>query len=589
MEYKEILVNLGEQCNEILIADKESLTLRVLYPSLKNRITVLDISSHELQHDGVKYCNKSTLEVDIEEDLGENMFDMLILNTFHVYGQLRRELVKFHGIIRKYIIIMYTEIDGIHGELERTKENGHLISNETRIPYHELIKGTKEAISELLASHPHWSLKVEYKEHNGMIVLKREESSTPSPMSKNRLILITTKEKDCFGHELHWTRSIILDKLARGVISPEDTIMTDVDRTFLYSSIFKCVIDRTLYKTIDKSQYKRIIDLTHYDGRDRNNYYTPKFVSLMPRMDLNENIKINHDFVLIHHRYDAPIDKLQQIYNTIKNNLKMMEIIVFYSSNCPPPLPITHCISNLRTYVSLMKLPTCKLIISEWSGAGQIAQYCFKGCIMYYPGHYNYQDMYLYMRSPLERMYKIMQKYNRIPSYYDNIDILDMKARELICVDGDIFEYVDYKVGNGCKRYYYTNFDSMISAINIDMIVDIIPEYDMPPEIVINHCIGKPITLLEIGDGSFTFFMFQHICVNPGCSAVVLTQNKNETNFILRHDLDRVFIYEDGRLHRDRSFDIIYLSRHIDDSILRPLLKPNGLILSNFKEPRELL
>ena len=37
--------------------------------------------------------------------------DLLFIDTFHVYGQLKRELARFEGQVRRYIAMHDTEVD----------------------------------------------------------------------------------------------------------------------------------------------------------------------------------------------------------------------------------------------------------------------------------------------------------------------------------------------------------------------------------------------------------------------------------------------------------------------------------------------
>ena len=89
------------------------------------------------------------------EFLPNETFDLTFIDTWHVYGQLKRELDKFSKITNKYIIMHDTEIHGIYGE---TKRPGGLyndlyvsnkldnIINTTKIPKHEILNGLQPAI-----------------------------------------------------------------------------------------------------------------------------------------------------------------------------------------------------------------------------------------------------------------------------------------------------------------------------------------------------------------------------------------------------------------------------------------------------------
>jgi hypothetical protein len=108
-------------------------------------------------------------------------YDMTFIDTFHVYGQLKRELNKYSKITNKYIIMHDTEIDGINGELYRYGFNSQMeiynkaksISNEIGIPPDELTKGLLPAIYEFLNDNANWVIDRVYTNNNGLTVLRR--------------------------------------------------------------------------------------------------------------------------------------------------------------------------------------------------------------------------------------------------------------------------------------------------------------------------------------------------------------------------------------------------------------------------------
>lgn len=120
-------------------------------------------------HDiNVKYewCNNLTL------NLTEN-YDLTFIDTWHVYGQLKRELDKFAPITNKYIVMHDTTVDGIHGESIRCKLDYKTQSLMSGFPEDQILKGLKPAINEFLAEHPEWVVKAEYINNNGLTILER--------------------------------------------------------------------------------------------------------------------------------------------------------------------------------------------------------------------------------------------------------------------------------------------------------------------------------------------------------------------------------------------------------------------------------
>jgi hypothetical protein len=110
---------------------------------------------------------------DLELDTGDKRFDLVFIDTWHVYAQLKRELAKYAPIANKYIIMHDTEIDGIYGETIRNGWNAQEQSRETGFPVEEINKGLMPAVNEFLASNNNWTLHKHYTNNNGLTVLKR--------------------------------------------------------------------------------------------------------------------------------------------------------------------------------------------------------------------------------------------------------------------------------------------------------------------------------------------------------------------------------------------------------------------------------
>lgn len=101
--------------------------------------------------------------------------DILFIDTWHIYGHLKRELANHHSKVNKYIIMHDTEIDGIYGESIRDK-NLHNIEEESIIhsyPVDEIKKGLLPAIYEFLTEHPEWVIEKIYTNNNGLYILKK--------------------------------------------------------------------------------------------------------------------------------------------------------------------------------------------------------------------------------------------------------------------------------------------------------------------------------------------------------------------------------------------------------------------------------
>jgi hypothetical protein len=97
----------------------------------------------------LRYHEANTLEVEIEPT------DLLFIDTFHVYEQLRRELELHAGRVRRFIALHDTTTFGEQGEWD-----GH--------------RGLWPAVMEFLAAHPEWWLAARYHHNHGLTVLERK-------------------------------------------------------------------------------------------------------------------------------------------------------------------------------------------------------------------------------------------------------------------------------------------------------------------------------------------------------------------------------------------------------------------------------
>ena len=99
--------------------------------------------------------------------------ELLFIDTWHIYGHLKRELARWHPHVKKYILLHDTTVDGEHGESLRLGWNILEQSKESGIPVEEITKGLWPAVEEFLLEHPEWKLKDRFTNNNGLTVLVR--------------------------------------------------------------------------------------------------------------------------------------------------------------------------------------------------------------------------------------------------------------------------------------------------------------------------------------------------------------------------------------------------------------------------------
>jgi hypothetical protein len=210
-------------------------------------------------------------------------------------------------------------------------------------------------------------------------------------------------ERGCLGHEIHITRCIIIDMLLQNFINKHDVIIVgNNDKKFLYNILFDNVLtchefNWNLYNHIDLTMFT--LYATSQDYHKNFNIITPskpyltyEFKERLLSIEYC-HVKCDEKFVLIHQRFNDSIDNLKCICKKIKEVYGTIKIIVFNNAiEKLEPLENTIFINNLQTYASYLHHPNCILFISEWSGGGQLSQYCYSGKILYYFNFYNVPD-----------------------------------------------------------------------------------------------------------------------------------------------------------------------------------------------------
>jgi len=116
----------------------------------------------------IKYEWKNDLDLDIKENV-----DLTFIDTWHVYGQLKRELNKYSLITNKYIIMHDTTVDEIDGETIRCNYNLTEQLKQSGFSVEEINCGLGKAISEFLDNNTNWKILEKYTNNNGLTILER--------------------------------------------------------------------------------------------------------------------------------------------------------------------------------------------------------------------------------------------------------------------------------------------------------------------------------------------------------------------------------------------------------------------------------
>ena len=143
----------------------------------ENKLYMVDPSLSEGMQGFLSLCKSENINAEFwnQSDLDCPLVqtDLLFIDTWHVYGQLKRELARWHSSVNKYIIMHDTTIDAVHGETIRAGWNPFEQSEKVGFPVSEITKGLWPAIEEFLAEHPEWVLEKRLTNNNGLTILRR--------------------------------------------------------------------------------------------------------------------------------------------------------------------------------------------------------------------------------------------------------------------------------------------------------------------------------------------------------------------------------------------------------------------------------
>jgi len=182
-EHLPTLAKFASDCNHITECGVRSVVSSYAFAyALKhkhnNKLIQVDLNSNENLDIFKNECNAENVNVVFYKDSDLTCpiepTELLFIDTWHVYGHLKRELERWNTHVSKYIIMHDTTVDEWDGETIRNGWNSIEQSNQTGIPEEEINKGLWPAIDEFLESHPEWMLKERYTNNNGLTVLQRK-------------------------------------------------------------------------------------------------------------------------------------------------------------------------------------------------------------------------------------------------------------------------------------------------------------------------------------------------------------------------------------------------------------------------------
>lgn len=179
------LMKLSSECSSILECGVRTVVsswaflngLTLNTTTLDKRMTSCDIQRSDNINTLERACIENGVKFNFFQgndlDLPMEHYDLIFIDTWHIYGQLKRELQKMNSYATKYIVMHDTEIDKIDGESIRNGWDTKQQATESGFPEYEIRGGLERAIKEFLIQHPEWKIKQRFTHNYGLTVLER--------------------------------------------------------------------------------------------------------------------------------------------------------------------------------------------------------------------------------------------------------------------------------------------------------------------------------------------------------------------------------------------------------------------------------
>ena len=342
------LLNNNKTNKKILLNDIESCDIKEFLNLTKNTDLIVDY----------KWCS------DLELIINENV-DMTFIDTFHVYGQLRKELNKFSKVTNKYIVMHDTTVDEVWGEAIHCDWNIDELSIKTGLLSGEISKGLGPAISEFLYENREWVIYKKYTNNNGLTILKKQNINENN--HKNLQIYNIWHNK-LFDNCYEKLDEYSLEKLIMYDVNPTYTKVYNKDKKYnilkeyeltnyesLYqdtnycqTSCFYHVYTNKLYEKSDYVgfiQYDMILEsnfIYAIEEKINNSQNDIYFYSLLDNNKLNVKFVCNPYDKSILQKYNEYFNT-NHSYDTIKKNKKSSNFISLHTFVIPK-----------KTYIKLM-------------------------------------------------------------------------------------------------------------------------------------------------------------------------------------------------------------------------------------------
>lgn len=202
---------LAENCESVIEFGTANVTSTWALASARpKKLTCVDVSRTENVDILEKTCADNNIDFDfvLENTLKVTIdeVDMIFIDTFHSYSQLKQELLLHGNKAKKYLAFHDTETFG------RRSEDG------------DTEKGLLNAIEEFIKDNPHWKVKKIYTDNNGLTILERSSGKNINLKQEKPSFCIATF--CCFERY----RKVAINKLIKSTMGSNIPVIIITDR-----------------------------------------------------------------------------------------------------------------------------------------------------------------------------------------------------------------------------------------------------------------------------------------------------------------------------------------------------------------------
>ena len=340
--------------------------------------------------------------------------DLLFIDTWHDYLQLKKELTRYHSKVNKYIILHDT-VSYANVDEKSADEMGFLNENETNLP-----KGLWSAVEEFLYFNKNWIIWEKKPNNNGLTILKRIDNlQNKTSVTDKKVALISSfcdnqEKMDVLEKNIKIIKSHNLDVI---VISPFN-LPEYLTKQFDYFFVTK---DNPILDWPTRAMYAwRDLNVNGTKYKMTRTYPDYGFAGLMQIKQLSQ-IALGLDYNQFYHMiYDIKIDesvingfysnKNKSVYPS-KRNSEVWAVGLHYMIFDQPNLKKFVSNINLETYLRVKNGDAFKVLHTLQSKLNYTIEKMPVEDEIYY-----YENIDFFNLSPIEGIKMFIEKNDENPS-----------------------------------------------------------------------------------------------------------------------------------------------------------------------------